>query len=92
MKSITLVRRIAARPSIVFEAMTTPEGIASWWGPEETPVVRAESDPRVGGAYRVRFRAHGIEHEAFEEACDFGQAVWVDPMHVGVLFLCFSSE
>ncbi|MEJ0020180.1 MAG: metalloregulator ArsR/SmtB family transcription factor [Acetobacteraceae bacterium] len=33
MTSLTLVRRIAARPSIVFEALTTPDGIACWWGP-----------------------------------------------------------
>ena len=33
MTSLTLVRRIKARPSIVFDALTTPEGIASWWGP-----------------------------------------------------------
>ncbi|HEY2514932.1 MAG TPA: SRPBCC domain-containing protein [Polyangiaceae bacterium] len=68
MNSFTLVRRIAARPSIVFEAMTTAEGIASWWGPDDLPVLRAESDPRVGGAYRVRFRTlDGREHEASGE-------------------------
>jgi uncharacterized protein YndB with AHSA1/START domain len=71
MKSLTLVRRIAARPSIVFEAMTTAEGVASWFGPDELPVVHAEMDPRVGGAYRVRFRSldgsHGHEHEACGE-------------------------
>ncbi len=65
MKSLTLVRRIAARPSIVFEAMTTPEGVSAWWGPDEGPVVAAEVDARVGGAFRVRFRtALGHEHEA----------------------------
>ena len=30
MTSLTLVRRIKARPSIVFDALTTAEGIASW--------------------------------------------------------------
>jgi uncharacterized protein YndB with AHSA1/START domain len=30
MTSLTLVRRIGARPSIVFDALTTPEGIARW--------------------------------------------------------------
>jgi uncharacterized protein YndB with AHSA1/START domain len=65
MKSLTLVRRIAARPSIVFEAITTAEGVATWWGPDDVPVVRAEMDARVGGAYRVRFRTlDGREHEA----------------------------
>jgi uncharacterized protein YndB with AHSA1/START domain len=31
MTSLTLVRRIRARPQIVFEAVTTAEGIAQWW-------------------------------------------------------------
>jgi uncharacterized protein YndB with AHSA1/START domain len=65
MSSLTLVRRIAARPSIVFEAMTTAEGIAAWFGPDDLPVVRAEMDARVGGAYRVHFRTlDGRDHEA----------------------------
>jgi hypothetical protein len=41
MTSLTLVRRIKARPSIVFDALTTPEGIACWWGPDDGPVLVA---------------------------------------------------
>jgi uncharacterized protein YndB with AHSA1/START domain len=64
MTSLSLVRRIAARPSIVFDALTTPEGIACWWGPDAGPVLLAETDVRIGGRFRVRFRAlDGIEHE-----------------------------
>ena len=65
MTSLTIVRRIAARPSIVFDAMTTPEGIAQWWGPDAGPVLEAEVDLRVGGRFRVRFRLlDGSEHES----------------------------
>jgi uncharacterized protein YndB with AHSA1/START domain len=68
MTSLTLVRRIAARPSIVFEALTTAQGVAAWWGPDDLPVLLAEIDARVGGAYRVRFQTlDGQEHEAFGE-------------------------
>ena len=68
MTSLTLVRRIKARPSIVFDALTTAEGIASWWGPDGGPVLVAESDPRVGGRFRVRFRMlDGSEHESSGE-------------------------
>lgn len=68
MTSLTLVRRIAARPSIVFEALTTARGIASWWGPDDGPVLAADVDPRVGGRYRVRFRTlDGREHESAGE-------------------------
>jgi uncharacterized protein YndB with AHSA1/START domain len=66
MNSITLVRRIKARPSIVFDALTTAEGISGWWGPNDVPVVLAQVEPKVGGAYRVRFRTlDGREHEAY---------------------------
>ncbi|HEX3535616.1 MAG TPA: SRPBCC domain-containing protein [Stellaceae bacterium] len=68
MTSLTLVRRIKARPSIVFDALTSPEGIACWWGPDEGPVLVAETDPRVGGHFRVRFRmVDGSEHESTGE-------------------------
>jgi uncharacterized protein YndB with AHSA1/START domain len=59
------VRRIKARPQTVFEAITSPEGIAHWWGPDTGPVLAAETDLRVGGRYRVRFRLlDGTEHES----------------------------
>jgi uncharacterized protein YndB with AHSA1/START domain len=55
MTSLTLVRRIKARPQLVFDAVTTAEGIVHWWGPDAGPVLVAETDPRVGGLFRVRF-------------------------------------
>ncbi|HEY2356469.1 MAG TPA: SRPBCC domain-containing protein [Phenylobacterium sp.] len=68
MTSLTLVRRIAARPSIVFDALTTPEGIACWWGPDGGPVLVAETDVRVGGRFRIRFRMlDDTEHESSGE-------------------------
>lgn len=68
MTGLTLVRRIAARPWIVFEALSTPDGLRSWWGPDEGPVLIAETDTRVGGRFRVRFRMlDGTEHECSGE-------------------------
>jgi uncharacterized protein YndB with AHSA1/START domain len=68
MTSVSLVRRIAARPAIVFEALVTAEGIRSWWGPDDGPAISAEVDARVGGRFRVRFRtADGLEHECVGE-------------------------
>ena len=65
MTGFTVTRHIAARPSIVFEALTTAEGIAAWWGPDDLPAADAEIDPRVGGAFRVHFRTQdGGDHEA----------------------------
>ena len=66
MTSLTLVRRIAARPSIVFDALISAEGVSRWWGPDAGPVLAAEIDARVGGNFRVRFRTlGGSEHECF---------------------------
>jgi uncharacterized protein YndB with AHSA1/START domain len=71
MTSLTLVRRIRARPSVVFDAVTTAEGIAQWWGPDAGPVLIAEADLRTGGRYRVRFRKlDGSEHECSGEYLD----------------------
>lgn len=68
MSAATLVRQIAARRSIVFDAFVTPEGLTSWWGPDEYPVISASADVRVGGHFRVRFRtADGLVHECIGE-------------------------
>jgi uncharacterized protein YndB with AHSA1/START domain len=68
MTALSLVRRIRARPAIVFDAITTAEGIAHWWGPDAGPVLLSESDPRIGGRYRLRFRMlDGSEHETSGE-------------------------
>lgn len=68
MNEVCLVRHIAARPAIVFEALVTAEGIGSWWGPDDVPALSAEADARVGGRFRVRFRtADGLEHECAGE-------------------------
>jgi uncharacterized protein YndB with AHSA1/START domain len=64
----TCVRRIAARPSVVFDALTSAEGMASWWSPDDGPVLAAASDPKVGGRFRIRFRKlDGSEHECCGE-------------------------
>jgi uncharacterized protein YndB with AHSA1/START domain len=74
MTSLTLVRHIKAAPEIVFDAVTTADGIAHWWGPDAGPVLFSESDPRVGGKYRLRFRRlDDTEHE-----CS-GEFLVVDP-------------
>ncbi len=68
MTSLTLVRKIRARPSTVFDLLSTAEGLTSWWGPDNLPVLSAQADVRVGGHYRVRFRTtDGLEHECAGE-------------------------
>jgi uncharacterized protein YndB with AHSA1/START domain len=62
--SLTLKRRFKAPPAKVFEAWTDPEKIKRWMGPGEIVTVRAQSDPRVGGRYRILMRSpNGEEHD-----------------------------
>ena len=76
MSSMTVVRQIAASVDTVFEVVSTPEGIAPWWGPDAGPVVLAEFDARVGGHFRVRFRMlNGAELECSGEVLELVQPV-----------------
>ncbi len=76
--ALTLVRRIKARPKIVFDALTTADGISHWWGPDAGPVLSAQADPRAGGRFRLRFRAlDGTEHETFGTFLEFRSPTYI---------------
>ena len=62
--SLTLKRRLKARPEAVFAAWTDPQKVARWFGPETYEPVRVEADPRAGGKYNFVMRApSGEEHD-----------------------------
>jgi len=46
-------RALPARRSRVFSALTEPDELAKWWGPNGFTAPNVEIDPRVGGAYRI---------------------------------------
>lgn len=61
--SVTLVRRIKASPAKVWAAITRPEQMILWWGPDAGPTLRAEADVRPGGRFSIVFRLlNGDEH------------------------------
>jgi uncharacterized protein YndB with AHSA1/START domain len=61
--SVTLVRRIKAPPARVWAAITQPELMMRWWGPDAGPTLSAEADARPGGRFSVVFRLlSGEEH------------------------------
>ena len=65
--SLTLKRQMRASPARIFKAWTEPSKLVHWFGPHETEEgsVEAETDVRVGGAYRIRFKtADGQQHDA----------------------------
>jgi len=65
--SLRLERVIAAPPERVFDAWTTPELLAKWFGPSDAiPLVSAEVDARVGGSYRLELAdPSGARHVVF---------------------------
>jgi len=72
--SIHVRRRIAASARVLFEAWLDPESIAAWMRPFDTVRTDAQSDPVVGGSYRIdMYQADGtvVEH--------VGKYVEIDP-------------
>ena len=65
---------VQASPQRVFDAMTDPEQVARWWGPEGFICPAVSLDPRVGGAYRIAMQPP--EGELFHLA---GEYLEVDP-------------
>jgi len=49
---ILITRQFDAPSALVWEALTRPEHVQRWWGPEWCPIISAEIDFRVGGSWR----------------------------------------
>ncbi|HWE47750.1 MAG TPA: SRPBCC domain-containing protein [Caulobacteraceae bacterium] len=61
--SLTIVRRINAPPAKVWAAITQPELMMQWWGPDAGPTLSVVADVRPGGRFSVVFRLlNGDEH------------------------------
>ena len=51
--SVTVRREIAAPPEDLFDAWLDAESLGSWLKPSGIRETRAETDPRVGGTFRI---------------------------------------
>ena len=51
--SLTVQREIAAPPEVLFDAWLDAESLGSWLKPSGVRETRAETDPRVGGTFRI---------------------------------------
>jgi uncharacterized protein YndB with AHSA1/START domain len=66
--SLAMRRNLPASPDRCFRAWTDAEELKRWFSPGANEVVLAETDPRVGGRYRVVMRSpDGEEHEVSGE-------------------------
>ena len=62
--ALTLKRHLNAPPSKIYRAWTDAAKISRWFGPEDAEILRAETDVRVGGRFRIVFRGpDGEEHD-----------------------------
>jgi len=74
---------LPAAREVVFRAMTDPEELAKWWGPEGFTIPSIEFEPRPGEPYRIEMQPP--EGEAFELHGEFRE---VDPpSHLAFTFL-----
>ena len=81
MTSVCLVRRIAARPAIVFEALVTAEGIRSWWGPDDRPVYGVMVKIRRADQRKPKWELYSNHTGEFAQRLPAGKAtyiVWAD--------------
>jgi len=61
--SLTLVRRIKASPARIWAAITQPDLMLQWWGPDAGPTLSVVAEVRPGGRFSVVFRLlDGSEH------------------------------
>jgi uncharacterized protein YndB with AHSA1/START domain len=71
--TVTLERRIAAPPEMVFDAWLDSEGVGAWlFATPGGTIERVEIDPRVGGRFRIDERRDGelAEHHGEYVALD----------------------
>ena len=54
--TLELERILPARRARVFEAFTTADQLAQWWGPAGFTIPAIDFDPRVGGSYRIEMQ------------------------------------
>jgi len=60
---VTIVRRIKASPARIWAAITQPDQMIQWWGPDAGPTLDVVADVRPGGRFSVVFRLlNGDEH------------------------------
>jgi len=55
---VLIITRIFDAPrELLFEAVTDPKHLMSWWGPDGCTVISCEVDPRVGGTWCISMRS-----------------------------------
>ena len=66
-RELVVNRMVDGPASLVFRAWTEAELLQQWWAPNSFPItlLSCETDPRVGGRYRLVFGSEGSSMEFF---------------------------
>jgi uncharacterized protein YndB with AHSA1/START domain len=66
-RELIVSRTVNGPPHLVFEAWTKAELLQQWWAPKSFPIslLSCETDPRIGGRYRLVFGYEGSTMEFF---------------------------
>jgi len=66
-RELVVTRTINGPARLVFDAWTRPELFKRWWTPKSFPItlLSCETDPRVGGTYRLTFGYEGSTFDFF---------------------------
>ena len=66
-RELVVTRTVNGPARLVFEAWTKAELLERWWSPKSFPItlLSCETDPRVGGRYRLVFGYEGSTFEFF---------------------------
>ena len=66
-RELVVTRTVRGPARLVFEAWTKAELLERWWSPKSFPItlLSCETDPRVGGRYRLVFGYEGSTFEFF---------------------------
>ncbi|HEY7942317.1 MAG TPA: SRPBCC family protein [Candidatus Limnocylindrales bacterium] len=82
-RELVVTRTVNGPPRLVFEAWTKAELLERWWTPKSFPItlLSCETDPRVGGRYRLVFGYEGSTLEFFGrylEVTPHSRLVWTN--------------
>ena len=72
--TLEMKRLLPATPPVVFAALSEPNELAKWWGPQGFTIPSMDFDPRVGATYRIEM--HPPEGDPFYLIGEFRE---VDP-------------
>ncbi len=82
-RELVVTRTVNGPARLVFEAWTRADLLERWWSPKSFPIslLSCETDPRVGGRYRLVFGYEGSTFEFFGrylEVTPHSRLVWTN--------------